>query len=57
MDYPDEAAERLVIRGNLRGLEVARIQPVRNLRRGRQENTRGKTKGATVCTGAPFCLF
>jgi MoxR-like ATPase len=28
MDYPDEEAEKLVIRGNLRGLEVARIKPV-----------------------------
>ena len=28
MDYPDEEAEKLVIRGNLRGLEVTRIQPV-----------------------------
>ena len=28
MDYPDEEAERLVIRGNLRGLEVTRAQPV-----------------------------
>jgi MoxR-like ATPase len=28
MDYPDEAAERLVIRGNLRGLEVKKIKPV-----------------------------
>jgi MoxR-like ATPase len=28
MDYPDEDAERLVIRGNLRGLEVEHIKPV-----------------------------
>ncbi|MEN3273573.1 MAG: MoxR-like ATPase [Actinomycetota bacterium] len=28
MDYPDEAAERLVIRGNLRGLEVKKTKAV-----------------------------
>src|SRR3954451_13172180 len=28
MDYPDEAAEKLVIDGNIRGLEVIKIQPV-----------------------------
>jgi MoxR-like ATPase len=28
MDYPDEAAEKLVIDGNIRGLEVTKIQPV-----------------------------
>jgi len=28
MDYPDEAAEKLVIEGNLGGLEVTKIQPV-----------------------------